>query len=216
MASYPNAVKSFTTKNAGDTIQPAHINDLQDEIAALEDGLLNGTAPINSSRLTAPAAQITNSTVNTLSVSSVATALLQPSLRVYSTSVIGQSSNSQVAVSFTAQDFNVGNFHSTATNPDRITVATGSSGVYLVAGAVELLTLNSAISLHLTKNSTVEVTTYDSTPAGAGRTIQVSGLVRCNAGDILRLEVQNGAASTISYGSTAATRGNRLQVQKVW
>lgn len=70
MASYPNAVKSFTSKNAGDTIQPSHINDLQDEIAALEDGLLNGTAPLNSSRITAPAAQITNATISALTVTS--------------------------------------------------------------------------------------------------------------------------------------------------
>lgn len=77
MASYPNAVKSFTTKNAGDTIQPAHINDLQDEIAALEDGLLNGTAPVNSSRITAPAAQISNATISSLTVSVMSIANLQ-------------------------------------------------------------------------------------------------------------------------------------------
>lgn len=59
MASYPTAPKSFTVKSAGDTIQPAHVNDLQDEVAAIEGGLLNGTAPLNSS----------NSTVVNLSVS---------------------------------------------------------------------------------------------------------------------------------------------------
>jgi hypothetical protein len=48
-ASYPTAVKSFTVKSAGDTIQPTHINDLQDEVAAIEDGILNGTAPLTSS-----------------------------------------------------------------------------------------------------------------------------------------------------------------------
>jgi len=49
MAEYPGAVKNFTTRNAGDTIQPAHINDLQDEVTAIESGLLNGTAPLTSS-----------------------------------------------------------------------------------------------------------------------------------------------------------------------
>lgn len=50
-ASYPGAVKTFTTKNdgAGNKIQASHINDLQDEVTAIEDGLLNGTAPIVSS-----------------------------------------------------------------------------------------------------------------------------------------------------------------------
>jgi hypothetical protein len=43
-ASYPGAVKAFSTKSAGDTIQPAHINDIQDEITAIENALLNGIA----------------------------------------------------------------------------------------------------------------------------------------------------------------------------
>src|SRR5580765_5470319 len=63
MASYPTAVKVFTTKNAGDTIQAADVDDLQDEVNAIEAGLLNGTAPLNSS----------NSTLATLSVTGAAT-----------------------------------------------------------------------------------------------------------------------------------------------
>lgn len=59
MASYPGAVKSFTTKNAGDTIQPADVNDVQDEIAAMEAGLLNGTAPLNSSHSTLASLSVT-------------------------------------------------------------------------------------------------------------------------------------------------------------
>lgn len=42
MASYPTAPKSFTTKASGDVVQAAHVNDAQDEIAAVEQGLLNG------------------------------------------------------------------------------------------------------------------------------------------------------------------------------
>lgn len=41
-ASFPSSVKSFTTKLAGDTVQASHINDLQDEIVAVETDLLNG------------------------------------------------------------------------------------------------------------------------------------------------------------------------------
>lgn len=42
MASYPNSVKSFTSKNNGDVIQAATDNDEQDEIAAIEQDLING------------------------------------------------------------------------------------------------------------------------------------------------------------------------------
>lgn len=45
-ASYPSAVKSFSTKTdgSGQTIFAAHINDLQDEVVAIETALLNGIA----------------------------------------------------------------------------------------------------------------------------------------------------------------------------
>lgn len=39
-ASYPSSVKAFTSRVAGDTIQPAHVNDLQDEVTAVETDLL--------------------------------------------------------------------------------------------------------------------------------------------------------------------------------
>ena len=42
MASYPTAIKSFTTKATGNTIQAAHINDLQDEVTAIETDLIAG------------------------------------------------------------------------------------------------------------------------------------------------------------------------------
>src|SRR3990167_6512778 len=58
MPSYPATVKAFTTKNSGDVVQASHINDAHDEINAMEAGLLNGTARLNSS----------NSTVANLSV----------------------------------------------------------------------------------------------------------------------------------------------------
>ena len=63
-ASYPTSVKIFTTKSAGETIDAAHINDAQDEINAIEAGLLNGTAPLNSSGSTLATLSVTgNSTL---------------------------------------------------------------------------------------------------------------------------------------------------------
>lgn len=52
-ASFPSSVKSFTTKLSGDTIQPAHLNDVQAEITAIETALVGGTLPAaNGSALT--------------------------------------------------------------------------------------------------------------------------------------------------------------------
>lgn len=67
MASYPTSVKTFTTKNTGDDILAAHINDLQDEVTAIEDGLLNGTAPFNAGPSTFTALSVTGgSTLTTV------------------------------------------------------------------------------------------------------------------------------------------------------
>lgn len=41
-ASYPTSAKTFSTKNNGDTIQPSHINEVQEEITAIEQDLLDG------------------------------------------------------------------------------------------------------------------------------------------------------------------------------
>jgi hypothetical protein len=51
-ANYPNSVPTFTNKSAGQVIGSAHINQLQDEVAAIGAGLLQGTAPLNSSNST--------------------------------------------------------------------------------------------------------------------------------------------------------------------
>jgi len=58
MPSYPTSIFAPSVKTAGQTIQPAHVNDLQDEVVAIEQGITQGTAPLNSS----------NSTVANLSV----------------------------------------------------------------------------------------------------------------------------------------------------
>lgn len=93
MANYPNSVTTFTTKSdgAGNTIQAAHINDLQNEVTAIEDGLLNGTAPVNSSRITA-------ASLNVAGNSTVAGAFTAGASTLASISVAGGSTVSGAAV----------------------------------------------------------------------------------------------------------------------
>ena len=68
-ASYPGSVKTFTSRNAGDTIQPSHVNDLQDEVNALETSLLSSfttTFPLTSGQIAFPATQSASANANTL------------------------------------------------------------------------------------------------------------------------------------------------------
>lgn len=69
MASYPGAVKTFTTRSAGQTIEASHINDLQDEVNAIEAGIRNGTAPLNSSNSTVAVLVVTGTSTLTGNVS---------------------------------------------------------------------------------------------------------------------------------------------------
>lgn len=62
-ASFPNSIFAPSVKAPGHTIAAAHVNDLQDEVVAIETGYRTGTAPLHSS----------NSTLASLFVSSNAT-----------------------------------------------------------------------------------------------------------------------------------------------
>ena len=130
MASFPGSVKTYTNKNPGDVIADTHIDDLQDEVTAIEDGFLNGTARLNSS----------NSTVATLSVTSGSTFAVRPVtppphmalVYVDSTVTLGggtQWSSASSTLAFLSQSILTNSsMHSTAVNPQRLTPQ--STGIY--------------------------------------------------------------------------------------
>jgi hypothetical protein len=61
-ASFPTSVKTFTSRSAGQAIGSAHINDLQDEVAAVETVLL----PIYQGQIAFPAVQSPSAGANVL------------------------------------------------------------------------------------------------------------------------------------------------------
>ena len=65
-ASYPGSVKTFVTRNAGDVIQPSNVNDLQDEVNAIEVALLTDKLTVTSGQILFPAAQNASANANTL------------------------------------------------------------------------------------------------------------------------------------------------------
>jgi hypothetical protein len=58
-ASFPDSIFNPTTKQTGDPIQPSHINDLQTEVIAIEQGYRQATAPLNSSGSTVTSLSVT-------------------------------------------------------------------------------------------------------------------------------------------------------------
>lgn len=65
-ASFPTSVKSFTSRVAGDTIQPAHVNDLQDEVTAIETNILSSGLTLTSGKIAFPATQVPSAGANDL------------------------------------------------------------------------------------------------------------------------------------------------------
>ena len=134
MPDFPGAVFNPPTRTAGQTIAASHVNDLQVEVNAIEGGYRNATAPLNSS----------NSTVNTLSVSSNSTFAYRPTMpppegvRVTGcTSALAN--NTTNALTWPSQLYAINSsMHSTGTNPERFTPQT--TGVFAMDVAVQLQT----------------------------------------------------------------------------
>jgi hypothetical protein len=220
MASFPNAVKAFTTKNAGDTIQPTHVNDLQDEVNAIEAGYLNGTANLNSS----------NSTLANLSVSGGSTlsshVTIGGNLTVTGTMTVGGGSPLAAAACLLThsvkQDIpsaawtglnwdtitaDASGMHSTSVNSSRITF-TPSTGLYLVGVTLEwtLPSTGKSVELRLVTNDTIGVAGayFPNITINNNAPQQVTSLIRAaSTSDYVTCQALFSAGSTASvFGST--------------
>ena len=161
-ASYPSAVKTFAARSNGGVIDASHVNDLQDEVNAIEAGLLNGTAPLNSSKSTLVSLSVTGAstlagtvnvtgnstftgTVNfTGTVTGVATNN-PPRVRASMSSTQNVSSNTWTGLTWNTNVYDSTGMHSTTTNSSRITFV-GSTGIYHIGAQVTLSTVVSGAS----------------------------------------------------------------------
>lgn len=133
MASYPTTPKAFVTRNTGDVIQAAHVNDLQDEVNALETGLLQGTARFHSSNSSMATLNVTGKStfVDGIVVGGASTFLLRPSMPAEMALVILDAiqdfgSSAVSTVLFKAQSFLYNSsMHSTAVGQGLYPVSTG-------------------------------------------------------------------------------------------
>jgi hypothetical protein len=139
---YPTGVFSPSARTNGQTIDAAHVNDVQTEIAAVETALLGTiTHSVNVSG---------NSTLAKLSAGASTLATLQcagstfsvrpvepppDAARVYLDSTVTIGSSGASTLAFTGQDFLTNSsIHSTGTNPSRLIPQ--STGLYQFVGQV--------------------------------------------------------------------------------
>lgn len=126
MASFPTSPHTFTQFANGALSDAAQVTDIYGEVEAIEAGLLNGTARLNSS----------NSTVANLSVTGGSTFASRPTMpppdaaRVYLESAKDLGSSNDSTMQYTAQAILTNSsIHSTGTDPQRLTPQ--STGLYL-------------------------------------------------------------------------------------
>lgn len=145
---YPGSVTTFTTKNTGDTIQASHVNDLQTEVNAIEAGLINGTAHLQSSNSTVANLSVSGGSTfagavtgnDTVTVKELFTTKSPPTVRVYSSANVAVANNAVTLLTFDAQRvISTSAMHSTATNPGRLIPP--SSGTYLIGAHVRWSTV---------------------------------------------------------------------------
>lgn len=217
-ASYPTAVKSFTSRSAGQTISASHVNDVQDEVNAIEAGLLNGTAPLTSS----------NCAVANLSVSGNSTlagevsAAAQPHCALIN-STQGIAPGAYVALTFLRESVDVGGLHSTASNPTRVTIPAGSSGWYLATGVVPFQAFSTAADCRVAirKNgasSAVGAIARQLLPvSGLTQSLMNSQHVFLDGADYLELYAYYDGSTTLGVGdSTLAEFMPQFHVSKLW
>lgn len=153
MASYPNSVISFATRTNGQTIDASHVNGPQDEITAIEDGLLNATARLNSSNSTVANLSVTGGSTFTGAAvfSTTVTLPREPSVKVYHSAAQQIPNGAWQGLSWDSESYltsaGAGALHSTTTNSSRINLT--SSGIWAIGA--QLLWLGNATPIRMTR-----------------------------------------------------------------
>lgn len=214
MPNFPTSVFTPPTRSAGQTIGSAHVNDIQDEINAIEGGYINGTAPLNSSNSTLANLSVTgNSTVTgSMTVSSNVTisGRLTQDTPVAIVKNLGAAiaNNVDTYLTFTQQDFvSTSVMHSTATNPGRL-LAAASSGVYEISGSVRWNTFSTAgarrVFLRVNGTDTIGSVLGPGSPANDVIDQNLSVLYRlASTTDYVELGVSHNSGSTGSVQDVA-------------
>lgn len=220
MASFPGSVFAPTVKSAGQTIQAGHVNDVQDEVVAIEDGYRNATAPLNSSGSTVATLSVAGGSTfaGTMQVTGGSTFTVRPvepppaAVRVAIAGVQAVTDGGISTIAWAAGDYAINSSMFSGANSSRITPQ--STGVFAAIAEVEFNINSSGYrTVRIVDSSGGFVgQTQGPTATNAVVTMQVSGTKRFDVtGGWLKVQVSQGAASTMSI----ANNNGRFSVFKL-
>lgn len=199
MASFPTSVKSFGSRANGQTIDASHINDLQDEVNAIEDGYRNATAPLNSSGSTLATLNVTGgSTLASLDVNGNST--LASSITFGTIPYVLPSSGGSTGHVLTC----VSTSGSTMGLEWRASVTTTPDAVRAQLEAVQELASGSSVGVSWTTRAFITNSSMHSTATNPDRlTPQTSGVyaiqvnINQRTGAALTIEIKDSSGSVI-------------------
>lgn len=224
-ASYPTSVKAFSARSAGQVIASAHVNDLQDEVNAIETALVNGPIkPAGGSNAAPPYAFNNNATTGLYSSGANALELAtggvkalgidstqfidsptQPRCRVFNNATQSIADTTVTAIAWNSESFDVGAMHDTVTNNTRVTVPVGGDGLYLVTGQYGFAANATGYrQMTIRKNgaTTVASSLLPAVSATNGVGQNVSTLLTLVAGDYVEVIVVQTSGGPLAGGST--------------
>ena len=205
MANFPTSVYGPASKSAGQTIQPAHVNDLDGEVAAIEAGYLNGTARLNSSNSTVANLSVAGGSTFTGKLIVASTSAI--ACRLTSTVSVNVPDQTWVALNWETERFDQDGMHSTAANSSRVTFVT--AGVYLIGANIAWSDGSTAgvRQMEVLVNDVTEIALIrdDAGEVGGRSPIQVLNTVyQMAANDYATLRIWQDSGSTASNAVTSA------------
>jgi hypothetical protein len=231
-ASYPSSTKTFSTKAGGGTVEAAHVNDLQDEVASVETGLLSGLAhvlkPLNDAAYDLGTTLLkwkdaflsgNLSVGGTSSLAGVISSSGQPRCSAYHNTTQSLTNLAWTWVEFNSEDFDTGGMHDTAVNNDRVTIPAGGAGLYLIVGKVWFAanaTGVRALNVVLNGNNSVMQLGFAPAPGSDSTSCPIALLWPLSAGDYISVQAYQASGGALNIGSATRSMSNQLQVVKLW
>ena len=207
MATFPGGVISFTTKTANQSIDAGHINDLQDEVTAIEGGLRNGTAPLNSSNSTFVAISLTGNSTFAGALNITGNSTFSGTVNISSGfQVAGQAGSSGTVLTSQGGSSSPTWTAGSGIGGMRLLAASSSEGTTTSSGNADLITLSS-LSISTASGMLVVFTAAKSTSAAdvGAVTIKVNSTIIMN-GINFSGAAQNSSASSY-WEFTVGPRG---------
>ena len=181
---YPTSIFTPAARSNGQTIDAAHMNDVQAELTALESALLGTiTHPLN---------------ITAESSFTVRPVMPPPdAARVFLEVAMVTGSSQLSTLSFLGQSFLTNSsMHSTGTNPERLTPQ--STGVYFAVAQIALTSTEAGVrGLHITDSSNIDITEVRQVASSRGTFLLASGYKRFDVlGGHLRVVAENNVGAT--------------------